>query len=153
MSFSVNNCHILQMGKKNPKFEYEIGGVKLDSIQCVKDLGVTISSNLKFYLHCKEAACKANGMLGFISIFLSFKNKDIILPYLYQLSQTPSEVCGAILVASPRKDIVKLKAVQRTATKMIPSLRNKSYEERLARLNVFSRETSPPRKTLRVYKC
>ncbi len=36
------------------------------------------------------------------------------------------------------KDIAKLKAVQRRATKMIPSFRNKSYEERLARLNSFS---------------
>ncbi len=38
------------------------------------------------------------------------------------------------------KDITKLGAVQRRATKMIPSLRNKSYEERLARLNLFSLE-------------
>ncbi len=36
------------------------------------------------------------------------------------------------------KDIADLEAVQ--ATKMIPSLRNKSYEERLARLNLFSLE-------------
>ncbi len=38
------------------------------------------------------------------------------------------------------KDIAELGAVQRRATKMIPSLRNKSYEERLARLNLFSLE-------------
>ncbi len=34
----------------------------------------------------------------------------------------------------------KLEAVQRKVTKMITSLRNKSYEERLASLNLFSRE-------------
>ncbi len=38
------------------------------------------------------------------------------------------------------KDIAKSEAVQRRATKIIPSLRNKSYEERLARLNPFSLE-------------
>ncbi len=38
------------------------------------------------------------------------------------------------------KDIAKLEAVKRRATKMIPSLRNKSYEDRLARLNLFSLE-------------
>ncbi len=38
------------------------------------------------------------------------------------------------------KDITKLEAVQRKATKMIISLRNISYEERLASLNLFSLE-------------
>ncbi len=38
------------------------------------------------------------------------------------------------------KDIAKLEAVQSRTTKMIPSLHNKYYEERLARLNLFSLE-------------
>ncbi len=38
------------------------------------------------------------------------------------------------------KDIANLEVIQCRATKMIPSLRNKSYEERLARLNLFSLE-------------
>ncbi len=57
-----------------------MGGVKLESVQCVKGLGVTITSNLKFSQHCKEAACKANRMLGFKAEKFSFKNKDTILP-------------------------------------------------------------------------
>ncbi len=44
-----------------------MSGVKLESVHCVKDLGVTITSNLKFSKQCKEAACKANRMLGFIN--------------------------------------------------------------------------------------
>ncbi len=65
MLFNVNKCHILQMGTKNHKYECKMGGVKLESVHCVKDLGVTITLNLKFSQHCKEAACKANRMLGF----------------------------------------------------------------------------------------
>ncbi len=80
MSFIVDKCHILQVGTRNKKCEYEMGGVKLNSVQCVKDLGVTITSNLKFSHHCKEVACKANKMLGFINRNFSFQNKDIILP-------------------------------------------------------------------------
>ncbi len=66
MPFNVNKCHILQVGTRNKNYEYEMGEVKLESVQCVKELGVTITSNLKFFQHCKEAACKANSMLGFI---------------------------------------------------------------------------------------
>ncbi len=38
------------------------------------------------------------------------------------------------------QDMAILEAVQHRATKMIPSLRNKSYNERLARPNLFSHE-------------
>ncbi len=140
MPFSVNKCHILQVGKRNKKYDYEIGGVKLESVHCVKDLGVTITSNLKFSQHCKEAACKAIKMLGFININFSFKNKDIILPMCISLARLHLEYAVQFWSPHCAKNIAKLEAVQRRATKMIPSLRNKSYEERLARLNLFSLE-------------
>ncbi len=35
-------------GKRNHKYEYERSGVKLESVQCGKDLDVTIAPNLKF---------------------------------------------------------------------------------------------------------
>ncbi len=75
-----------------------MGGVKLENIDCVKDVGVMITLNLKFFQHCKETVCKANRMLGFINRNFSFKNKNTILP---MLSQIPFGVCSAILVASP----------------------------------------------------
>ncbi len=59
---------------------YSTSGEKLENVHCVKDLGVTITSNLKFTQQCKEAAGKVNRMLGFIKRDISFKNKDIILP-------------------------------------------------------------------------
>ncbi len=80
MPSNVNKCHILHVGTRNQKFDYEMNGVKLDGVQCVKDLRVSIASNLKFSRQCKDAAGKANRMLGFINRSFSFKNKDIILP-------------------------------------------------------------------------
>ncbi len=64
-------------------------GVKLESVQCVRDLGVTIASNLKFFLHCKEASCKADRMLGFVKdFFFSFSDKKCNSSYVYHLSLT-----------------------------------------------------------------
>ncbi len=140
MPFNVNNCHIIQVGRRNPQYEYEMNGVKLENAQCVKDLGVMISSNLKFFLHCKVATCKGNKMLGFITRNFSFKYKNIILP-MYIILVRP-HLKFAVHFWSPHhaRGIAKLEASQRMATKMIPSMRNKSSEERLARLNLFSLE-------------
>ena len=62
-----------------------MNGVILQSVQCVKDLGVTIASNLKFCQQCKDVSGKANRMLGFVNRIFSFKNKDIILPLYISL--------------------------------------------------------------------
>ncbi len=44
----MNKCQILHIGSKNRKMDYEISGVKIKSVVSVKDLGVTVTSNLKF---------------------------------------------------------------------------------------------------------
>ncbi len=75
MPFNVNKCHVLQVGTRNQKSECEINDTKIESVQCVKDLGVPIGSSLKFSQQCKEAAGKTNRILGFINRNFSFKNK------------------------------------------------------------------------------
>ncbi len=80
MPFNINKCHILQVGTRNKKIQYEMNGTKLESVQWVKDLGVSVAFSLKFSQHCKDAEGKANRMLGFINRNISFKSKDAILP-------------------------------------------------------------------------
>ncbi len=114
-----------------------MNGTKIESVQCFKDLGVTIASCLKFSQQSKEAAGKANRMLGFINRNFSFKNKDVILPLYISLVRPHLEYAAQFWSPPHAKDIAKLEAVQRRATKMIMSLRNRSYEERMAQLNLF----------------
>ncbi len=66
MLFNEDKCQVLQVGTRNKKSDYEMRGVKLKSVQCVKDLGVKIASNLKFPQQFIDAANKPNRMLGFI---------------------------------------------------------------------------------------
>ncbi len=62
-----------------------MNGVKLDSVQCVKELGVSIASNLKFSRQCKNAAGKVNRMMRFINSNFFFKNIRYNLPLYISL--------------------------------------------------------------------
>ncbi len=106
----------------------------------MKGLGVSVASSLKFSQQCKDAAGKANRILDFTNRNISFKTKDVILPLYTSLVRPHLEYAVHFWEPHHAKDIAKLEAVQRRATKMITSLRNKKYEERLARLNLFSLE-------------
>ncbi len=78
MPFNGNKYLFLQVETRNQKYEYEMSGVKVESVKCVKVLGVTIAASLRFSQHCKGAASEVNGKPRFINNF-SFKNKYLIL--------------------------------------------------------------------------
>ncbi len=73
-----------------------MNGVKTESVQCVKDLGVTIAFNLQFSEQCKNAAGKTNRMLDFINRNISFTDKDICFPIHTSLYRLNLEYAPAI---------------------------------------------------------
>ncbi len=121
MPFNVNKCHIQQVDTINKKIEYKMNGTKFKTLQCVKDLGVTVASSLKFFQQCKDAAGKDNTMMGFISRNFSFKNKDVILHLYISLVRPHLECAVEFWAPHHLKDIAKLQAVQRRTAKMITS--------------------------------
>ncbi len=138
MPFNVNKCHVLQVGTRNQNFDFEMNGTKIESVQCLKDLGDAIASSLKFCQQCKEAAGQANRMCGFINRNFSFKNKNVILLFYISFVRLHLEFDVQFWSPHHAEDIAKLEAVQRRPTNMITSLRNKSDEESLAQLNLLS---------------
>ncbi len=103
-----------------------------------QSIGVTVASNLKFSQKCKDVAGKANRMLVFENWSFSFKHMDVILPVYINLVKPHPEYAAQFWAPHHAKDIAELEAVHRRDTRIITSLRNKSYEERLARLNLLS---------------
>ncbi len=55
-------------------------GTKIKSVHSVKDLGVTVTYNVKFFQQYNESVIKANRMMGWIKRKFSFRNKDVVLP-------------------------------------------------------------------------
>ena len=113
-------------------------GKALQVVNEEKDLGVTISNDLKYVKHCKNVCKKAYNMLGFITRNIEFKTPEVILPLYNSLVRPHLEYAVQFWDPHLNKDKNKLEAVQRRATKMIPSIRTKSYEDRLIELDLFS---------------
>merc|ERR1712148_1375 len=79
-------------------------------------------------------------MLGYIRRNFTYRNKDIIRSLYKSMVRPHLEYAVQFWCPYLAKDIAKLESVQRRATKLINSCRNKTYEERLKNLDLFSLE-------------
>ena len=138
MFFNVDKCKVLHVGNSNVHANYTMNGVHLASVEQEKDLGVVFSNDLKPSKQCSEVVKTANKLIGFIGRAFEFRTEEIILNLYNALVRPHLEYCVQCRSPYYKKDIEKLERVQRRVTKLIPRLRNKSYEERLSELNLFS---------------
>ena len=96
-----------------------------------KDLGVTIDVDLNFTLHIQDKINKANSIMSLIRRSFTYLDTEMF-KLLYKAIVRP-HLEYAIQVWRPvlLKDITQLENVQRRATKLIPSIKHPSYENRL----------------------
>ena len=131
MLFNTDKCSVLHMGKKNEKFQYELGGMSIRDSEEERDLGVIVHNSAKPSRQCSEAAKKANKVLGMIKRTIVSREKQIILELYKTLVRPHLEYCVQAWNPYLKQDIDKLERIQRRATKMIKGCANLTYEERL----------------------
>ena len=138
LPFNTGKCKVLHIGNNNPCHPYVMNGSKLETVDEEKDLGVIVDSELKFHKHTAAAVKKANMKLGMIK--KSFANLDEnILPILYtSLVRSHLEYGNLIWGPHFKGDAVAVVKVQRRATKLVRTIKDLSYEERLRHLNLPS---------------
>ena len=114
MLFNFGKCKCLHTGHGNEDAQYTMGDTVLNTTLKEKDLGLTISADMKVSEQCGIAAAKGNQILGLIRRNIVYKEKELIIP-LYKTIVRPH--------------------------KMIPKLRNISYEMRLKECGLTTLET------------
>ena len=131
-------CKIMYFGGSNEsRMHYSMDDlvfgrrVELESSDCERNLGVMISSNLKWKNHISIIVSKANKVLGML--LKTFTSRDASLWRLLYVSLVRPHLEFASTVWNPyiKGDIEALERVQKRATKIPTTMRALDYEERL----------------------
>ena len=140
LTLHPGKCKYMRIGKTNVEdIGYSLGNdQQLPKIEMEKDLGVNIDDKLNFSHHMSEKINKANKVVGMIRRTFLTMDK-VMFTTLYKTLVRPlieyaNQVWSPLLI----KDIVAIENVQRRATKMVPGLKDMSYEDRLRELNLPS---------------
>ena len=63
LQFNIQKCKVMHCGSSNPKFKYKMHGEDLQTTDTERDIGITITSDLKPSIHCQRAANKGMAAL------------------------------------------------------------------------------------------
>ena len=139
LRFNISKCKAMHIGRfTSDDYTYFINNQPLPTVELEKDLGVFVDDHLKFHDHTAAVVAKANRILAIIS--KSFANLDLLMfPILYKVLVRPileygNVVWGPFFVT----DQIAIEKVQRRATKLVTSIRELPYNERLSTLKLPS---------------
>lgn len=110
--------------------------IYINQITEEKDLGVLFSEDLKFTHHIENITSKANSMLGLLKCTFKHWTEEGFASVYRTYIRPHLEYAVQVWSPQGRVNINRIEKVQRRATKIIPSLKNLPYEERLRRLNI-----------------
>ena len=138
LPFNQTKCKSMHLGKNNPKTKYMMSEHMLCESNEEKDLGVIIDNTLKFHIQTATSIKKANSILGLVKKSFAVLNKTT-LPLLYKSMIRPHLEYGNVIWGPHYKgDQKSIEKVQKRATKLVPSLKDLPYNERLRVLNLPS---------------
>ena len=165
MSFNLSKCHIMHLGHNNPQHQYFMhksthfikkkNGLSyrllfhdLEEVTHETDLGVCIDNNLKFSDHISAKLAKANKMLQVIRYTFKNLTPEIFKKLYTSIVRPHLEYATPVWTPHSSTDIQRIEALQRRATRLVFSLREKPYSERLSELKLPTLEYRRTRQDL-----
>ena len=136
LPFNAKKCKAMHFGHHNPRKTYSLNNQNLESITSEKDLGVMVDDKLRFHIHAASASKKANQILGVIKKTYVTRDANTISTLYKSMVRPHLEYGNAIWGPCYIGDLKLVEGVQRRATKLVPHLYEKPYEERLKELKL-----------------
>ena len=148
LRFHPDKCSVLKMGKKKSAATYTMRGkkngkeysIELEEHATEKDLGVFIDNQLSFKEHVAKVTAKANRVVGVIRRTFDYLDDDLFVNLFKSLVRPILEYGHSVYQPHLKSLCSDIEDVQRRATKLLPSVRDMPYPERLRHLGLPSLE-------------
>ena len=140
LNFNENKCCVIHFNtnKSNPTFSYSINSTAISAADTQKDLGVVLSSDLRWKPHYLLITNRAYKMLGLIRrVFSTVTDIHVKRKLYFSLVRSHLLYCSPLWRPHLLVDIKNLGTVQRRATKYIVNNPNMDYRARLIHLNML----------------
>ena len=136
MKLNKEKCYILHLGANNPHYTYELKGLELKAVNQHKDLGLIVSSDLKWATHIAQTVKRANSLIYLVQRAFSNTSVDMISKIYKSFIRPKLEYAHSIYCPYYVGDIELMERVQRRVTRMPLELRGVAYEERLEKFRL-----------------
>ena len=140
MSFNVDKCKVMHIGRNNPQANYMMSGVQLKETVSERDIGVKVHQSLRPSVQCTEASQRANAVLGQVTRAFHFRDRTTFLKLYKQYVRPHLEFAVPAWSPWTQGDRDTIEKVQRRAVRMVSGLKAGSYEEKLKELDMLSLE-------------
>jgi ribonuclease P/MRP protein subunit RPP40 len=127
---------LFHVGYHNLGYDYTLNDIRIPHLNAVKNLGVNLTTDLKFSTHCNLIVGKARKRAAMLRKF--FKSGDPqVLAWAFRVYVRPMlEYAGQVWSPYHLGDIDRIESVQRAFTKSLRGLRDWPYSRRLAYLGL-----------------
>ena len=144
MEFNLDKFEHVHYKAKNceepiPKYNSN-NGAPIETKSCVRDLGITMSSNASFTDHISERITALKSKIGWI--LRTFQTREVLpmLTLWKQLVLCDHDYCSQLWNPDPMGDIQSLELLQQSFIRKIKGMQHLSYWKQLQSLSLYSLE-------------
>jgi hypothetical protein len=141
MTFNIDKCKIMHVGRTNPRYEYKMDGIALKVVEEETDVGVIVQDNLKPHKQCQKSANIAMGVLKTIWRNFYYRDKKVYVNLYKQYVRPHLEFSAAAWSPWQEGDKALLERVQEKAVNAISGMAGLTCAEKCRVLDIETLET------------
>ena len=120
-------------------YEYTVSSnITLSPVHRLRDLGVTVSSNLSWSPHIKTISDKARQKAAWVLSVFHTRSREVMLTLYKSMVRSLLEYCCPLWNPVKVSDIQELESVQKVFTSRICGMKDLHYWDRLKQLSLMS---------------